>query len=370
MFDDSLAYRIAFATYRNITAGTARRFSDLGITPEDFFNSDSRRLSAITGLRENFFDNKRRRQALDSGRYEADFVRDNNIKALFAGDDSYPVRLAECDDAPAMLFVIGRAEPRPAHVVSVVGTRHCTSYGVDFTSRLVQDLADTLDEIVIISGLAYGIDICAHRAAVKAGIPTGAVFAHGLSTVYPADHRDEARRIVNSGGFLATEYVSNAPIHKGNFLARNRIVAGLADVTVIVESDTHGGAMTTARIAGAYNRDVMAVPGRTCDRYSRGCNALLARREATIIRSADDLIDLTGWATRPKAGSQQELPLMTPQQTKIIEFITDNPTATVNELCIHIGLPVQHLKAILFEMEMSDMIVSIPGGRYAPVIHP
>ena len=365
---DALTYNIAFASYRNITVGTARRFHDLGISPRDFFENDARKLSAITGLREIFFDDARRQKTLESARRACNFVTANNVKAIFAGDDHYPTRLAQCDDAPAVLFTLGNACHDAAHVVSIVGTRHCTNYGAEFAERLVCDLAEMLDKVVIVSGLAYGIDICAHRAAIKAGIPTGAVLAHGLSTIYPAEHRNDARRIIAEGGFLMTEYASDAQIHRGNFLARNRIVAGLADVTVVVESDLRGGAMTTAHIAAAYDREVMAAPGRATDQYSRGCNALIARREASIIRDAADLVELMNWTVRPAEGTQQELPLLTPEQSSLLQLIIDKPMQTVNDLCAATGLPVQHLSTLLFDLEMGDMIVTLPGGRYAPVL--
>lgn len=367
-YDELLPYEIAFATYRNITVGTARRFVDLGIKPREFIEGDARRLGAITGLRESYFDDWQRGEALAAARREAAFCESNGIKTALAHTEAYPVRLGECDDAPAMLFSLGNLDPNPGHTVAIVGTRHCTSYGMDFTQHLVKDLAESIEGLVIISGLAYGIDIAAHRAAIKAGVTTGAVLAHGLNTIYPADHRNEARNIVTEGGFLATEYMSESTIHRGNFLARNRIVAGMADVTVVVESDNKGGAMTTARIAGAYNREVMAAPGRACDQYSRGCNALIARREASIIRDADDLIELMNWTKRSVPGEQQELPFLTPDQTIIIDFLTSHPNATVNDLCVHTGLPVQHLTGILFDLEMDDKIVSLPGGRYAPVV--
>lgn len=368
--EDLLPFEIAFATYRNITVGTARRFADLGIGPREFIEGDASRLGAITGLRESYFDDSRRREALDAARKEAAFVEANGIKTALAHTDSYPMRLGECDDAPAMLFYMGDMDPKPGHTVAIVGTRHCTGYGLDFTTRLVSDLAEAVEGLVIISGLAYGIDIAAHRTALKAGVPTGAVLAHGLNTLYPADHRNDARNIIKEGGFLATEYTSGSAIHRGNFLARNRIVAGMADVTVVVESDTKGGAMTTARIAGAYNREVMAAPGRATDQYSRGCNDLIARREASIIRDADDLIELMNWPKRSVPGEQQELPFLTPEQCSVIDFLTSHPNATVNDLCAQTGLPVQHLTAILFDLEMDDRIVSLPGGRYAPVVSP
>lgn len=366
--EDLLPYEIAFATYRNITVGTSRRFADLGIGPQEFIEGDAARLGAITGLREGYFDDKRRREALEAARIEAAYIESKGIKTALAHTETYPVRLSECDDAPAMLFYIGEMDPRAGHTVAIVGTRHCTSYGLDFTTRLVSDLADAVEGLVILSGLAYGIDIAAHCAALKAGVPTGAILAHGLNTIYPAEHRNYARSIIKEGGFIATEYTSGAAIHRGNFLARNRIVAGMADVTVVVESDIKGGAMTTARIAGAYGREVMAAPGRATDQYSRGCNALIARSEASIIRDADDLIELMNWPRRPAPGEQQELSFLTPGQCAVIDFITSHPGATVNELCAHTGLPVQHLTALLFDLEMDDRIVSLPGGRYAPVV--
>ena len=368
--DDIDIYKIAFASYRNINVGTARRFIDLGIGPRDFFERDARTLSAITGLRESFFDNDRRRTTVDVAAKETAFISANNIKVSFIGDDNYPTRLSLCDDAPAMLFSLGNMPPQPSHIVAIVGTRHCTQYGVDFTTRLVNELAERLDNLVVISGLAYGIDIAAHRAALAAGVDTGAVLAHGLNTIYPAEHRNDARRIVSDGGFLATEYMSEAQIHRGNFLARNRIVAAMADVTVVVESDLKGGAMSTAGIAAAYNREVMAAPGRATDRYSRGCNALIARCEASIIRDADDLIENMNWTARPAEGTQQELPFVSPEQNMILDFIASHPMATINDLCAHTGLPVQYLASMLFEMEMSDMIVSLPGGRYSTVVAP
>lgn len=368
MHDQDLIYDIAFSTYRNITVGTARRFADLGVTPAEFFTLEARRLAAITGLRENYFDDAKRTEALRQARHEALFIERGNIEILSLQRGNFPFNLSQCDDAPAMIFALGKSDLSNKRVVAIVGTRHCTQYGAEFTQHLVAELAEKVEDMAIVSGLAYGVDICAHRAAMQAGIPTGAVLAHGLNTIYPAEHRNDAMRIVSDGGFLFTEYGSTSAIHRGNFLARNRIVAGLADVTVVVESDIRGGAMTTARIAGAYNREVMATPGRTCDKYSRGCNDLIARGEASIVRDADDLISLMGWPSRQPEGTQQELPLLTDEQKDIIDYITDHPQSTVNELCLHTGRPVQYLSAVLFDMEMNDLVAALPGGRYSPII--
>lgn len=362
---NSLPERIAFASYRNITVGTARKFAAKGISAADFFKLPARTLAAICCVREEFFNDSRRQAALEAARVEATFVEENGVKVHFFDSPDFPVKLAECDDAPAMLYSFGKLEPQRRHTVAIVGTRHCTPYGANVCSRLVEDLAANVDDLEIISGLAYGVDIAAHRAALAAGVPTGAVLAHGLNTIYPADHRDDARRIIREGGFILTEYSSAAPVHKGNFLARNRIVAGLADVTIVVESDIRGGAMTTARIAAAYNREVMAVPGRITDMYSRGCNHLLARREASPVRDAADIIELMGWKAREKEGEQKTLPLLSDEQQDIADFLLQHPDAGVNDMCAHLGIPYPQLSSLLFQMELENIVAALPGGRYA-----
>lgn len=366
--EKELAYRIAFATYRNINYTTALKFEAKQITPELFFTSRATALASISGVKSDFFDESKRAQALEEAQREANFVLSNNIKAIYYTDPEYPQRLRECNDAPAMIFVCGEGCRNYRHVVAMVGTRHCTSYGIEFTRSLVHDLAENFDDIMVVSGMAYGIDVAAHKACLTEGIPTGAIFAHGLNTVYPADHRDTARRVVAEGGFVASEYRSIDQLHRGNFLARNRIVAGLADVTIVVESDKRGGAMSTATTAAAYNREVMAVPGRLYDPSSRGCNELIARGRAAMIRGIDDLIDLTGWQPAPKQGTQTEFEFEIDKEKRaIVEFIRNNPLATVNDMCVALNMPYSQLGSTLFEMEMGDLIVSLPGGRYGVI---
>ena len=318
-------------------------------------------------LWQSFFDDAKRAAALEAAVGERAFVESGSVKALYYSDEAFPQRLAQCTDGPAMLYVAGDPAAAAApHSVAIVGTRHCTPYGADFTRRLVADLAARIDGLLIVSGLAYGVDICAHRAALEAGVPTGAVLAHGLNTVYPADHRADAQKIVRSGGFLATEYCSWSQIHRGNFLARNRIIAGLADVTVVVESDIKGGAMATARMAAGYDREVMALPGRVGDTYSRGCNELIASGGAALIREASDLIALMGWREKPAEGQQQELSFEIPASYRpVLDTLKARPEATVNDLCVALNLPFAHLSALLFKMELDDFIVALPGGRYA-----
>lgn len=366
---EELILKIAYASYRGINLSSARRLEAVGIGPGEFFSQAPATLAAMTGLRKETFSGERRDEALSKARAEYNFITGSNIRPIYYTDSRYPRRLAECDDAPVMLYLLGEEELNFRHIVSVVGTRHSTAYGIDFTSKLVRDLAAKLDSLLIVSGLAYGIDIAAHRAAMAEGVPTCAVLAHGLNTIYPADHRDEARRIVREGGNLVTEYRSTDPIHRGNFLARNRIVAALADVTIVVESDLHGGAMSTASIAGAYNREVMAVPGRVHDTYSRGCNDLIASQRASMIRDAEDVLTALGWnPEKVPEGSQKELGLvLTPEQEEVIAFIKANPEATVNDMCAGMGLSYSRLSSLLFDMEMNDVLIALPGGRYGVI---
>lgn len=363
-----LSAQIAFASYRNINIAAASRFESLGVEASDFFTLPSSRLATLTGMPSDYFDDGRRAKALAEADREANYINRKGINALYYSSAGYPQRLRHCDDAPAMLYSFGEIKPAPKHVVAIVGTRHCTAYGAAMTKALVDDLAAAVPDLLIVSGLAYGVDIAAHRAALAAGVPTGAVVAHGLNTLYPADHRNDARRIVTEGGFVATEYCSDAPIHRANFLARNRIVAGMADVTVIIESDFKGGAMATARTAAAYGREVMAVPGRATDTYSRGCNALLANQTASILRDASDLINLLQWKTEKAPAAQPTLPFLTDEQELVLKVLAENPSATVNDLCSTLAIPYPKLTALLFDMEMADLVTPLPGGRYAPTI--
>ncbi len=362
---DPLLSRIAFSRVKGINLSTARILLSRIGTPEAFFTLSPSALSAASGLDSKITSSAYRNDLLEKAKSECQFVNDKYIKTLFCTDSDYPRRLLDCDDAPAMLYSIGSCNLDSFHSVAIVGTRHATPYGIDFVKKLVADLASSLDSLIVISGLAYGIDIAAHKAALDNKVPTVGVVAHGLNTIYPADHRAIAAKIVGDGGAIVTEYGSQDGIHKGNFLARNRIVAGLADALIVVESDMRGGAMTTARIASAYNREVMATPGRTTDTYSRGCNALIADCTAQIITSADDLIRVMNWTARPKAETQTELRFeMSAEQQTLADYITLHPEHTVNDICVGLGMPFSKLSALLFEMEMSDMILTLPGGRY------
>lgn len=362
-----LTYRIAFSSGRRLTPELAASILGRIGSEEQFFKLTESQLSAAMGFKSRIFGNDTRVKLLEEAKTEEEFVCEHSITPLYFTDDHYPQRLLECEDAPLMLYGLGDCDLNEARFVSIVGTRHATAYGNGFVEQLVKDLAEKLDErLIIVSGLAYGIDIAAHKAALRNKISTVAVLAHGLNTIYPADHRSAAVDIVKSGGMLLTDYRSCDSIHKGNFLARNRIVAGLCDSLVVAESALRGGALVTAKLASGYNREVMALPGRHNDRYSAGCNSLINANVASLITSADDLISLMGWNTRPIGeGSQGELfAKLTPEEEAVIEILTTIGDAGIHNFTSRIDIPLPRLMALLIDMEFRSLILHLPGGRY------
>ena len=334
---------------------------------EMFFTASSADIAELTDYgRSRLFAPGVREAALEKARREMDFLERNGVKARFFTDADFPSRLEGIDDAPVMIFTLGECDLDAARVVGIVGTRHATAYGTDFTAKLVSSLArDLAEPTVIVSGLAYGIDVAAHRAAMTAGLPTAGVLAHGLSTIYPAAHRNVAAAMIQGGGALVTEYTSADPVHRGNFLSRNRIVAGMCDCLVVVESDTKGGALVTARLAFDYGRDVFALPGRVSDRYSRGCNNLISSHMAQILTDAEALPDLMGWKRRPKEGEQQELfAELDPTETRIVEALTRQGEMSLSELKNEIDEQTHKLAGLLIDMELRGLVLSIPGNRY------
>lgn len=365
MNEKELTYRIAFSLIRGNNRIIADELLSRIGTEEEFFNSSSRMLEMQIGKRIKITDDDYRKRLIEKARCEVDFINRNNITPIYYKDSNYSQRLLDCDDAPLMLYTLGDCDLNNSQIISIVGTRHATHYGVDMTERIIEDLSKRLDNIIIVSGLAYGIDIAAHRAAIKNNIPTIAVLAHGLNTIYPAAHRNIAADMVKKSGMLITDYTSTDNIHRGNFLARNRIVAGLCDCIIVAESAEKGGAIVTAGIADGYNRDVLALPGRANDPYSQGCNKLIASGRAALITSAQDVINVMRWTAKPTEGNQTEMfTELNEDEQKIINFISETPLSSINEISIGIDIPVSKLSSALIDMEFRGLIVNYPGGRY------
>ena len=309
------------------------------------------------------------RSLVEQAEREMEFIEKSGIKLLCIGDADYPYRLAECPDAPLVLHSLGNANLNAKHIVSIVGTRHASEYGKGLCENFVADLARFAPDTLIVSGLAYGIDICAHRAALKAGLPTVAVLAHGLDRIYPGAHRSTAKQMLENGGLLA-EFMSGTEPFPSNFIQRNRIVAGMADATVVVESASKGGSLITASLASSYARDCFAFPGRVNDQYSQGCNELVCRNKAALITSAYDFIEAMNWEMPTNKKSAQELQSelfveLTDDETAVITALRENSDGLqVNQMVVQLNIPINRLLPLLFDMEMKGLIKAVAGGSY------
>ena len=309
---------------------------------------------------------------------ELRFAESNHIQCLGIKDETYPSRLRECDDAPIILFYRGNADLNSLHIINLVGTRHATDYGKTFCDTFIKDLSQLLPDTIIVSGLAYGIDIQAHRAALTCGMNTIGVLAHGLDRIYPAPHRQTAAKMLSQGGLL-TEFPSGTNPDRQNFIKRNRIVAGISDATIVVESGDKGGSLTTADIAESYHRDCFAVPGRTGDKYSSGCNNLIKNNKATLLLNAEELLEAMSWLKKnpttgisPKEnlqgtnGIQRQLfPELNSDEELIKTHLEKHPDGLqINTLVVNTNIPINKITGILFDMEMKGVIRAKTGGMY------
>lgn len=309
-------------------------------------------------------------EALSKAESELQFIRKYGIQALTLLSADYPVRLSECADAPLLLYYKGTADLNQQRVINIVGTRRCTNYGKDLVNRFVSELGDMCPEVLVVSGLAYGIDICAHRKALDCGLATVGVLAHGLEKIYPTQHRDTATAMIRQGGLL-TEYMSYAHMDKTNFVRRNRIVAGIADATILVESAVHGGGLITASIAQDYGRSVFAFPGAVGAPYSEGCNNLIRDNGAALISSAKDFMQAMGWMTRDELqqakgnGIERSLfPELSEEEQAIVSVLEKDGDMQLNMLAVKSNIPIGRLTAVLFQMEMKGLVRPLAGGNY------
>ena len=305
-------------------------------------------------------------------RAEAEYIwaNDNKVEIIVRGDSRYPTRLLDCDDAPLVLYFSGAADLNARRVVTIVGTRHATVYGQDIIRRFIADLRQQYPSTLVVSGLAYGVDIAAHREALKNGLPTVAVLAHGMDQLYPNCHRATAKEMLAEGGLL-TEYMSLTPGAKGNFVQRNRIVAGMADASILVESAEKGGGLITMRIARDYNRDCFAFPGPVNAEYSKGCNNLIRDNGAMLITSAHDFVSAMGWVddnelqkARQEGIERQMFVDLTDDERRIVELLQQNNDMQINVIAVRADMPISKLTALLFSLEMKGVLKAMAGGCY------
>ena len=311
-------------------------------------------------------------EALVLAKKELAWIKEHKIDCLYYKDtEKYPYRLSQCPDLPVTLYTKGNVELNKGHFISVVGTRSATAYGKDMAERIVKDLAAAVPNLTIVSGLAYGIDITAHKAALEAGIPTIAVLGHGLDRIYPALHRNYAIATLEKGG-LVTEYCSGTTPDAVNFIARDRIIAGLSDCTLVVESAKRGGSLLTAHMALDYNRDVFAVPGRLTDEHSQGCNNLIKSNKACLVTSAEDIIDYMNWEAQTPQPVQTEIEDfiadLNDTEKKIIHYLRSaEDGAHINQIIIDTQLDYATVSSALMMLELKDLLKGLPGGMYRAV---
>lgn len=301
---------------------------------------------------------------------ELAFDQAHGIRPLTPSDPDYPHRLAECEDAPLVVYYKGNADLNQSRVINIVGTRKCTTYGQDLIRRFVTDLTELCPHVLVVSGLAYGVDICAHRKALETGLETVAVLAHGLDTIYPNSHRATAVAMLSQGGLL-TEFMTRTNADKINFVRRNRIVAGMSDACILVESAAHGGGLITAEISREYGRDVFAFPGRVGDSYSEGCNNLIRDNGAALLTDAASFVRTMGWEgdaalakAREEGIDRQLFADLSDEEQKVVAVLQGNNDLHLNMLSVQAGIPVNRLTGVLFELEMKGIVRTHAGGMY------
>ena len=308
--------------------------------------------------------------AMKRAEAEVKYMEEHKIRAYTLLDDDYPQRLLECADAPLVLYYIGNADLNQTKIISIVGTRQITTYGKDLCRKFIRELHEMCPQVLVVSGLAYGVDICAHRESLANGYNTLAVLAHGLDQIYPYHHRDTAAKMVEHGGLL-TEFMTQTNADKANFVRRNRIVAGCSDATIVVESAAKGGSLITAEIAQSYDRAVFAFPGNIGQPFSEGCNNLIRDNAAGLISNAEDFVKAMGWqndAIRRQAladGIERQLfPELSPEEQKIVSLLQQTNDLQLNIISVKTGIAIHQITALLFQLEMKGVVKPLAGGMY------
>ena len=366
MTDDKLIHRIALSMLKGIGPVSARELVAYAGGVDELFTDPLivKKILNVPRVGANLLATIKDKSILDTAKRELEFTRKHAIRVLFYQDKAYPRRLKHCADAPTVLYVQGNGNVNPERCISIVGTRKATTYGKRICDEFVEGLVDT--GVTILSGLAYGIDIHAHRAALNKGLPTMAGVAHGLDRLYPSEHTATASRMMEQGG-LITELPSGSKFHPGNFPARNRIVAGMSDCALVIESATKGGSLITADIANSYNRDVFAIPGPIHAKYSAGCNDLIRLNQAALVSSPEELVKVMGWEKQEsKKAVQSSLFVdLDPEQAVLVNTLRSKGALTIDELCVQSAIPQSKAAGLLLDLEFSGVVRSLPGKVYS-----
>lgn len=363
--EKELLYQIALSNMPGVGDINAHKLIEYFGKPENLFREPYASLIKIPGIGSVIAGSITKNKSLDSAKKELEFINRYKIKTAFFNSPEYPRRLRECPDSPILLFYKGDLAQEADKIISIIGTRNATRRGKDNCNSLVAALAEKYPEIIIVSGLAYGVDICAHKAALKNSVATIGVMAHGFNTLYPSVHTSVAKKMLEQGA-LVTDFLSDTPPERNNFLKRNRIIAGLSDATLVIESGVKGGAMVTADIALSYNREVLAIPGFPEAQYSSGCNMLIKSQKASLIENDSDIDFFLNWTSKTKHKAKQQIlvPELSPIEKKVLSIIHKEKQITADLLSTIAGKPIQHLSAALLTLEFAGLIVCLPGNIF------
>lgn len=358
-----LHYCIALTLLAGIGPRSAKLLISHYGDPEDFFNDKKLHKNSVPGFSKMRLKTLNRTEALLKAEKHVDFILKNKITPVFYKSKNYPSRLKNCIDAPLLLYSKGDFETNPNRCIAVVGTRNATPYGKKIVEELIQDLQPV--NVQVVSGMAYGIDVLTHKACLKYSVPTVGVLGHGLDRIYPAQHKSVAKKMIASDGGLLTEFLEGTLPERENFPMRNRIVAGMTDATIVIESGKKGGSLITANLANDYNRDVFAFPGNIDSPFSEGCNNLIANDKAHLITSAEQIIDVMGWKHQLKTAVQTQLfPELKPEEKQVVELLKEVKELSVDNIANKLKKPVSVLNSILLGLELQGLICAIPGNKF------
>ena len=373
MNETELFYLLALQKVEGVGDIVAKKLISHCGNAETIFKTKSSQLSSIDGIGTVLLSKLKNKSIFEKAEAELKFIKNNEINVAFFQDDNYPERLKHCIDGPLLLFTSGNIDFKTRKIISIVGTRQITSYGTEFCKKLISDLAPL--NPIIISGFAYGVDIVAHQAAMEHDLQTIGVVAHGLDQIYPGVHKKYVSKMEKNGGFM-TEFWSGTNPEKENFVKRNRIVAGMSEATIVIESAEKGGSLITANLANDYNRDVFAVPGRTSDKFSQGCNNLIKTQRANLLTSAADIVYILNWdlegiasnSRNDKKPVQKQLFVtLENDEQKIYDYLLKSGKEILDIIALECDFPIYKISGMLLNMELKGVIRPLPGKLFEAI---
>lgn len=367
MHEEELFYLLALQKVELVGDIVAKKLLNHFGNAKEVFQSKASKLGSIDGIGSILIRNLKDKSVFEKAEKELQFIKENHIDTLFFQDENYPDKLKHCIDGPVLLFSSGNIDFKNRKIISVVGTRQITSYGMECCKKLIADLAPL--NPIIVSGFAYGVDIVAHQAAMENNLQTIGVVAHGLNQIYPKVHTKYVAKMEENGGFL-TDFWSSSNPDKENFVKRNRIVAGMSEATIVIESADKGGSLITANMAVDYNRDVFAFPGRATDKYSQGCNNLIKTQKANLLTSAADLIYMLNWdldSEKSKPVQKQLFVELDNDEQKIYDYLLKSGKELLDIIALDCEFPVYRISSMLLNMELKGVIRPLPGKLFEAI---